>query len=251
MLEGPAVVLADMLHIPTGIAVDSINVYWAARYATAVTMVPKAGGLPASLDNLDEPGSIRVAVHSSTAYYTTPFRVGSILIGGIPSDMNVIYSGFDIYGMAVDSTFVYWTIRRDTDPGTGMVMRSFKDGSALFPLAVGQNYPINVTVDSASVYWANSGERGTSLGSVMKVPITGGTPTALATNQAEPHDIAVDSSDVYWTNSGDGTVMKVPVDGGTPTAIARGQSGPRGIAVDSTSVYWTNYSGGTVMKIRK
>lgn len=142
------------------------------------------------------------------------------------------------YGIAVDSTYVYWTNYATNES----VSKSFTSNFLQMKLASAQNFPHGIAIDSTYVYWTES-----VAGNVKRVPIAGGATTTLATGLATPFNIVVDATSAYFTN-GDGTVMKVPIGGGSTTTLATGQSNPFGIAIDSTSVYWTNAAGGTVMK---
>ena len=166
------------------------------------------------------------------------------------------------YGIAVDTTNVYWTNTGGGPAGTiiNLVMKVPLGGGLAVTLASGEG-ALGIAVDATSVYWTDMGDF-----KLMKAPLAGGTPVTLASDLDFPNGIAVDSTSVYWTNSGNtggsGTVMKIPLDGGTPVTLAAGQNTPSGIAVDSTNVYWTNLGtfwtnlgngtgvgNGTVMKV--
>ena len=148
------------------------------------------------------------------------------------------------YGVAVDATSVYWTSQSASN---GTVMSVPLTGGTPVTLAADQLNPYGIVIDGTSVYWTVQSNPGT----VVKAPLNGdgGSVMTLASGQNRPSGIALDAANVYWTTSGDGNVLSVPLGGGSITTLAAGQNLPVGVAVDSTSVYWTNESTpGTVMK---
>lgn len=136
------------------------------------------------------------------------------------------------WGMAIDSTSVYWTTCGD--PTGGLVRKAPKSGGAVTTLASGDRLS-GVTVDETSVYWI-AGTPDASSGAVMKAPLDGGAATTLAVRAGAPAHIAVDDTSVYWTELLTGAVMKVPLTGGTPIVVATTRA-PWAIAVDATSAY--------------
>ncbi len=181
------------------------------------------------------------------------------------------------YGVAVDSTSVYWTNMGGGPAGAlgkNAVMKLPIDGGTPVTLAASQNNPCGIVVDSTNVYWTNRGNDWTNAvngtvgnGTVMRVSLDGGTAVTIASGQNDPRRMVADLNSIYWVNSGDGAangdaaVMKVPLSGGTPIMLASppySALGPResyGIAVDATSVYWASYiqqgtvATGAVMKV--
>ena len=155
------------------------------------------------------------------------------------------------YGIAVDTTSVYWTNLGGGPAGRvfDTVMKVPLGGGSAVGLASGDG-AWGITVDATSVYWTTGGG-----GTVMKVPLDGGTPVTLASGLSDPEDLVVDATNAYWIDKGDFKVMKVSLGGSgdAPTTLASDLEYPSGIAVDSTSVYWTNGgypdSPGTVMKL--
>ncbi|HVO26263.1 MAG TPA: hypothetical protein VMW56_21830 [Candidatus Margulisiibacteriota bacterium] len=153
-----------------------------------------------------------------------------------------------VWGMALDSTNVYWTT--GGDPTGGFVLKVPKAGGGVTTLASGDRLS-GIAVDANSVYWiAGSADASNpASGAVMRVPVGGGAVSTLAVGPVSPSHIAVDDTSVYWTEQMEGAVMKLPLTGGTPTTLAAGVS-PWNIALDATSVYWTSLMDG-VMKAPK
>ena len=136
------------------------------------------------------------------------------------------------WGLAVDSTNVYWT-----NQGDGTVMSVPKAGGTITTLASGQGAPCSVASDGINVYWVNYFDQ-----TVVSVPVTGGSPSTLATSQQDAWGLAIDSQNIYYTL--DQPVMALPLGGGSVQQI--GSASPvngYAIAADSSGVYWTSSTG--------
>lgn len=236
-----------------GIAVDAANVYWTAGQNVMKTSLE--GGAASTL--YAGSGGIRITASPTGVYWTAYEPMGAVMrapAGGGPV-VTLFIGAPDVHpwGIAVDSTNVYWA----SDSGgtaplpPGAVGKVFVDGGTAATLASRPNAnPAAIAVDATSAYWAESiySAPSGSVASILKVPLSGGAPTTLVTGQTDAQNIAVDATSVYWTNVTDGTVMKVPVGGGTPVTLFQGDK-PWDIKVDATSIYWSSPSGGTVMRL--
>lgn len=172
--------------------------------------------------------------------------LGGACESGVCQSVNLFTSATGApYGIAVDSTNVYFTTVKE-----GSVYRCPKLScvGSVTAMATGQSNASDVASDDKNVYW-------TTISAVMTCP-TSGCPAsgkiAFASGQNAPAVVVVTKDRVWWTNHGAGkdAVMFCPIAGcgGAPTAFADDQPGAQGLAVDGTNVFWTNaYTpGGTV-----
>ena len=251
------------------IAVDDVNVYWTSAFNEqgSVSSVPLGGGPTTVLASGTDGGDTGIAVSETGVFWanqgTNGFADGTITFLGRDAGAPVtVVTTTDPWGLAVDTTALYWTKPTTVGdyPADGNISKVSLDGGPPTILATGQSAYYGIAVDAASVYWANNGtdHQNFTDGSIMKVALGGGPSTVLASAQKDPLGLAIDATYVYWTSYGtlgmpDGAVLKVPIGGGPVTVLAAGQVNPRAIAVDATSVYWTTdawaCASGSVMKL--
>jgi hypothetical protein len=105
-------------------------------------------------------------------------------------------SGNGIAGLAVDSTYVFWTAE-----GDGTVLRCDAlagDCSGARTLLSGQAGPSRVVVDATGIAWTNRGASGSG-GAVAECVYPDCTdPFLLAQGQDGPQELAMDGTYVYW-----------------------------------------------------
>jgi hypothetical protein len=160
-----------------GIAIDSANVYYAAKTA--------GGGLAERV---------------------------SLAGGGLVGELGTA----TFVGIAADSNYVYWTggsanpsVYQNTKAGTPTTEKAIAAGALICPLAV--------TSDGASVYFLDQGTTacappGNDGGALYRIPIGNGgaLPPPLVGGLSDPQAIAVDGTAVYWVTGGaTGAVMKL------------------------------------------
>jgi hypothetical protein len=193
---------------------------------------------------------------SSWLNYTDATLLGVHLDGGTVATLGAAEG---VFGVALDSTNVYWTADQ------GIVAKTPIAGGSTVTLASGVSSPGFVAVQGSNVYWTTTGtSAGSHLdGAVLTVPVAGGGVTTIASGQHWSGGLATDATNVYWACSGtgpthytDGTIMKAPLAGGAPTTMASGRNASWALAVDANNVYWVDngtganhYQDGTVLQM--
>jgi sugar lactone lactonase YvrE len=161
-------------------------------------------------------------------------------------------------GLAVDSSYVYWTNSGESVmANSGSVVKVPISGGNLVTIAQSLNQPSGLAINASSAYTGVNPSTGTS--SLIQIPLTGGPFSTLV--QGQPYyvsSVAVSGSYLYWldtnTSTGTGYAESVLVTNTSQTSdLAPGQDGPVNIVSDSGFIYWTTASavvksshGGTV-----
>jgi hypothetical protein len=274
--DGTTVLACNRL-VPSGIAVDGCNVYWADHAAGAVLSVPIGGGAVRTLaSGLALP---TVGATDGAWVYWTDGTLGTVnrvpVTGGAVVTLATGHVGAQY--LAIDATNVYWG---DNYANGGLYAAPLAGSSSARYLAAYGYFVMQVAVDGPNVLFQSEGV-------LASVPIDGGKPVRVSTPSSdalavyggeaywvEPagvvsdvwpggtptvlgavgttDDIAVDAMGVYGT--GNGVVYRLAPDG-TVHTLATHQDLPGPIVVDATSVYWTDFgpsgSQGTIMKAPK
>jgi hypothetical protein len=180
---------------------------------------------------------------SALVYWTTfGGNLGRANLDGSVADTGWISSNGAPTGIAVDSSYVYWT-RYNGDAVARANIDGTSPGDSWITGAAGPN---GLAVNGTYVYWAN-----TDTNEIGRANLDGSSPNqSWITAGSDPTGIAIDGSYIYWTNynSGTDTIGRANLDGTSPDdSFITGASNPSGIAVDGSYIYWTNYgAGGTI-----
>ena len=179
-------------------------------------------------------------------YWTTSGAIGRANVDGTGANQSFITGLSGPFGVAVDTSHVYWadfsadTIGRANLDGTG------SNGSFI----TGALDPASVAVDAGHIYWANF-SLGATTGSIGRANLdgTGVNQTFITTGDEALFSVAVDASHIYWTNSNLGTIGRANLDG---TGVDQGfitistSFDDHLVAVDAGHIYWSNNQADTI-----
>ncbi len=156
---GTPTTLATLGTNPTGIAVDTVNVYWLDGFLKSV---PLAGG-PITVHS--PAGGLALAVDGANAYWVDDDNVMMCALASCTP--TILASGQDDpRSVVTDATSVYWVNLGTSfnDRRDGSIMKVSIAGGTVTQLASWQNFALNIAVDASNVYWTTL--RG---GTVMKL----------------------------------------------------------------------------------
>ena len=196
-------------------------------------------------------GALALGAHADAYIYwandATPQHsvVGRAGLDGTGIDQSFIPSANITEGVAVDSTYIYWSnvcsgaIGRANIDGSGVLNQSFITG-ANSPPGCG---PPAIAVDQKHIYWTNL-----SSGAIGRANIDGsGVNQSFITAGVGVEGIAVDGTHIYWAQRGDaaGTAIgRANLNGMqvNPSFITgSGSDDYDAVAVDAKHIYWTNF----------
>lgn len=216
-LDGGAVVAV----VPSGeqgasdILLDDVAVYWD-DYATGLIRKVNLDGT--NLITLAGPSQgvsspLNMASDTGNVYWPSRFAHTIQKVRKDGSGAVTLAGATDPYGVAVDSSFVYWANYRDSTIAKAPL--SGGDGGAI-PVATSFSSPTaganGIVIDQANVFWAIDGPPygpGPE-GYLMVAPIvaSGGLGRVYATSPY-PYWPTLDSSCLYWTDQTDGALRVV------------------------------------------
>ncbi len=242
---GDATTLATGEGTTTDILVDARNVYWM-NYGDALRVIPKEGGTPRTLMNVDQPMSF--TVDEAWAYVTTTGGIWRVAIaGGTPEK---IVDARASEAIAVDDAHVYWIDRGTSGDDSTSLSRVAKSGGAPEVLVAGRGVfsktvMNSLVVDATSVYWVATRADGV----VAKVAKTGGTPATLVSGLVCPYTLRKNGDALLYANAviacgpdklPPRTIAQVSANGSGASAIADAEHvGVQGaFAIDARNVYW-------------
>jgi hypothetical protein len=244
-----------------GIAVDDTYVYFTQYNNGILSKVPKAGG---SVQQLFRGANGWLTAVAGPNVYATGRTTGTILYvqtdGGLPagvdaslpsdagfvgnvSALSIAPPGAQVYGIAADGTYVYWT-----DLTLGNVWRTPVAGPHPSPPKIIAYAPATtgIAVSDAGVVWGGYTDH------IYYLPRDASEPVQLTRiPDIDLRFVAMDETRAYFTMSDNGSVWTVPLAGGETTRISGVENSPWAIAVDSSGVYWANFDSGPLAGIRR
>jgi hypothetical protein len=210
-LAGGATMTLASTAGPQFVTVSGGVVYWTAE--TGIMSVPTTGGSPVVFVNGDPP----LTLAAGKAYWlgvdgflTRGLAPGAEVTVAAAIDPALLYQGGgQIYGIAVSTTDLYWTV---IGTPTGSLMKMPLSGGT--PSAIDNDGDIAVAVDANSVYWskpyAPSPVNPYAFAfRILKAPLAGGAPITLATSLGRVWSLVVDDTSVYFADLDGGNVVKV------------------------------------------
>jgi virginiamycin B lyase len=163
--------------------------------------------------------------------------IGSANRAGGEVNQSLFSASPEPFGIAADSTHVYWS-----DEGTNELGRAKLDGSAVEPALIpaAGEVPEGLAVDGGHVYWANL------LGqSIARANLDGSNPELKfieLTASSFPESVAIEGGHIYWASSGHGgEIGRANLDGsGVEEGFITGLTGALfSVAANSTHLYWS------------
>lgn len=155
--------------------------------------------------------TVQVLWATTGAIQTARVPPASISANPYVTDISAVSSSDGVFGMAVDSDYVYWT-----SPTSGKIQRAPLDGSGSAQAIVeGLDQPQDVAVNAAEdmVYWSDPGTGRIGRASI-DTSIAGANPESVVVSSGEPRGLAFDGDTrLYYGDSSKGAVLRSGVDG--------------------------------------
>jgi hypothetical protein len=225
--------------------------------AGAVWRVPTGGGAPAKFVDAAQYTSA-MAVDSTNLYLTGSASDGSTIVGYAPLAGGAFkkLQGKDngstqIGGIAVDSSYVYWTEMPGLDGTQPAIFRIAIAGGNTVDIGNG-TAPDAIAVDSQYVYWSdNAVIWKTALATAGTIPLgdaanAGGAVELYSGSSGYGAvSLAPASGDLYWGDDNELMVVGTNSDGGAAQTLA--SDGAESLVLDGADIYMTT-TGGQVVR---
>jgi len=226
---------------PFNIAIFGPYIYWDAGASDAIGRMGLDGnGMNENFLTGMSPSGI--AVDGNHIYWGNFFAgtIGRANLDGTDVNQNFVsIPDAEVYGVAIDATYIYWT---SGGVGPHAIGRAKLDGTDVNPNFIpyggsGVNAPIGIAVDGSYIYWTEI-----ISGSIGRATLDGTVANkGFITRASLPTGVAVDGTYIYWTNSafsvgGGGAIGRANLDGtGVNQNFITGIFDPWGVAVSKVS----------------
>jgi hypothetical protein len=246
--------LVSGIYYGSGVATDGTHVFWGESGSNpTMAHIGRAGVDGSNPEHAYMSGATFCGIFNVRATATDLYWLKSNCSGRdishAPSDgsqgaTTIADAGGFGCGMAIDSTYVYWSNDR-------YIGRALLSGAAPNPtwLDIGAGVSAcAVAVDAGHIYWTVTSTGGSASGSTIGRATIDGNPLSVDNSfisgasffkqVAVPSGIAVDNSFVYWTNQPvgggvDGAIGRANIDGtGVNQSLVTGVFYPVGLDVD-------------------
>jgi hypothetical protein len=228
------------------------TLYWTTGGGMQVFSVAAAGGAATTVSSMETVPQDIVS-DGTRVYWTDWTRLRYTNVGSAtPTTLPIAPDGGSPFqsptGIAVDSTYVYWS-NQGSSRGTATIWRANKmDGSNATQLVMSPADSIQgITIDATTVYFT-SNYGGGNMG-VYSIPIGGGPATTLSSSEMFPTKIASDADAIYWLDGervrkmskagGPSSITTLSTYGGALQQKVSGGGTFNYLTVDSTYVYFT------------
>jgi hypothetical protein len=239
---GTQTALAMSQGMPSAVATDGSNVYWANTNGPGIMKWSSGGGVSTfATDGLNPEGVTVSGSHLFWSDYNGPNITVTPLSGLSPT---VIDNSSLSYNIAVVGSTAYYGATN-----AGEVRRAPIDGSASPTVLATSANAWDVAADTTNVYWVDvsAGTLSRRASDLSSAAVT------MSTGDTNAYGIHIDDDDqsLYWTSYSNGTVRMTRPQGGAPNVTIGNGGGATGIATDATMIYWTNPAANSISKMPK
>jgi hypothetical protein len=242
----PQTIYANQIA-PLGITVDGTNLYWVAGQPKGILKAPRlGGGAITHYDDVNQPvGDVfDVAVDSQFVYWTQ--RGGAVLRRGINGGTNE--SCFSATGSAAYIALAGGVafVTDFLENGSGSVVRGQCGGAAI--LYSNQSRASGIAATTQLVYWGRNQNDQIAFGPAA----SGGSAATFHAVVGAVGGVAVDADAIYWLRESR-RVMRFTFAARVESELydAGGPFGDGDIAVDDDAIYWTEQANGVIKRLKK
>jgi hypothetical protein len=169
-------------------------------------------------------------------YWTQFHSIGRASLDGSVSNPQFIVpatTAADVFGVAVNSSKVYWTNGGNNFLGGA----NLDGGGASAAIILGLNSPWGMAANEEFVYFGNIGTSSVGRYGIISQELN----KTFIGGATFPAAVAVNATHIFWSDRDANTIGRANLDGtGADNSFITGVSGPYGVAVNGTHIYWAN-----------